>query len=537
MSYDANYGNPPYNANGPTLYGGQLGDSHPPLGEGGYRAQPAVMPSYDPVTYPTNQYPQQQQQQPLAQSLNRLPMTHAPFDYDGLALPAVTPVTQLDCRQKGKELAKEFIGGIADDDLINARIDAAMREHNPPQLDVFNDSIADQEARLGSGVRFYFTFIKFLGILSVVFAALQCATYGHYVQNKNSPSHRAVAPSVTNFVDDLTITVYVSGDLPLWQAMNIVCIILAFLAAPIYFLYLRVVEKNDDELALSRFSVLDKLIRFTPNGEIDVSNTYRSSSEKVCRRVTVFIFILMMIGLQVIASILITTTDSSNIGIAFAISFIAATLNIVFSFVAYYLTEFEKWDTFYTWNAFHTLKLLAFKLANIITVFAAKKYSQTSDIKCTYSTIGEQLITLLLVEIFAVNLQKILTAMFFFNHSETVARWQGSIFGDQDNLPQFDLSLEYLSIIYRHYLTLMAMVTLPYSILLSLFGYVVQYWVEKYYLYKLCGVPRKTDSSMKTFLTILLAFVALCSLLTPFAGTMFVLSGLTKSKSSLCLFP
>lgn len=595
--YDANYGTPPYNA-APIGYPA-AGYPPPqqqqaPLGYPGYNPPPMQnqMPMYTAPVYPPPQQqqqppplavfppPQDQQQQqppplqaaqPLYASVNSgqqpvyglhtsgrvdAPTALPPpppqvqpntpkeqwkrpeFDFNGEPLPKVQRVLTSDYSAVAKLAAQQFLGGTADEASVQDRINAAAKEHNPPQLDLFADSIEANEARLGSGIRYYFTFIKFLTVLTVVFAVFQCATYGQYVQSRGSAEHAKVAPGVTNFIDDLTITVYAkSKDLPLWQAMNIVCVILAFLAAPIYFFVLKLLTKNDEVLALSQFSVLDELIRFTSDGRIDVSTTYRSRSEKIVRRLIVLGFIALMIGLQVLSSLLITRVDSSNIGIAFAIAFVASALNILFSYTSYYLTEFEKWDTFAAWNAFHTMKLLAFKLANIITVFAAKRYSQTSNTKCTYSTIGEQFISLLFVEIFFVNLQKILSGMFFSSKAQSLARMQGSIFGDQDNMPQFDLPLEYLNVVYRHYLTLMAMITIPYSILLSLFGYFVQFWVEKYYLYKLCGMPRKTDSSMKTFLTTLLVFVAACALLTPYAGTMFVLSGITRDLSPLCYFP
>ena len=128
-------------------------------------------------------------------------------------------------------------------------------------------------------------------------------------------------------------------------------------------------------------------------------------------------------------------------------------------------------------------------------------------------------------------------AMLFRKFANTIARLTGSIFGDQDNLPKFDIAVEYLGIVYRQYLIIMAMVVCPFTIFLGLVGYLLDFAVNKFILLRLCGVPRKVESSQKSLLTFVLFFVALCGLLTPFAGSMFMLAGLTREKSQLCRFP
>ncbi|CUG93418.1 transmembrane protein, putative [Bodo saltans] len=414
----------------------------------------------------------------------------------------------------------------------------AMNEHNHPQLEM-TDDLDKHEDRLGSGILYYFSFVRFLFLLALVFAVFQCVTFGDYIRRYSpdfSINGQFTSTGETIWLDNFMISDYPPDghDERLWKAMNIICIILTFFSAPLYFYYLR---RGENTSKYVDEDGEDIIIRFTPEGKIDVSNLYRGKVEVILRRVLSTVVILALIGVQVVASYFVTQNAVTNIGISFAISFIVAILNTAFMFIAERLTEFECWTSFERWKRYHTLKLLFFRLANVITVFAAKSYSSSENLKCAYDIIGQQLVTLLVTDIFAVNLQIVVVAMLWNKNANFIATLTKSIFGDQDNLPKFDIAVEYLQIVYRQYLVIMTMVVMPFSIFLSIVGFAIDYGTKKFILTKLCGVPRKVETSQKSLLTFVLFVIALFGLLTPYAGSMFMLSGLTRDKSDLCHFP
>lgn len=413
----------------------------------------------------------------------------------------------------------------------------ALNEHNHPQLEML-DNLEKHEDRLGSGILYLFSFIRFLLLLSLLFAVFQCITFGDYIR-RYSPDFNFGGTTTTGekvWLDNFMISVYpnVDHDRRLWMACNIICIIFTFFSAPLYFWYLRRGEKTSTYVDEDGEDII---IRFSDDGRIDVRNVYRGRMDVILRRIFSVTIVLVFIGIQVVSSYFITQNAVTNIGISFAISVVVAALNTLFMMIAENLTEFECWTSFEKWKRFHTLKLLFFKFANIITVFAAKRYDSSENIKCAYDVIGQQLITLLVIDIFAINLQQLIVKMLWNKYSHVYASVTGSIFGDQDNLPKFDIAVEYLQISYRQYLVIMAMVVMPFSIFLSIVGYAIDYVGKKFILIKLSGVPRKVESSQKSLLTFVLLVVALCGLLTPYAGSMFMLTGLTRDKSNFCNFP
>lgn len=464
------------------------------------------------------------------------------------SLPHVTRVTQEMRLKRALEVARHYVEqqsspagvGVTEDD-VKAAAEAlsvlARNEHNPPQLEM-TDDLAKHEARLGSGILYLFSFHRFLFALTLVFALFQCVTFGDYIR-RHSPyfgfggvlsSGRSIS-----WIDNFMISGYDNDhDEKLWKAMNIVCIILYFFCGPIYFWWLRWNEKTSKFVDVDGEDVI---FRFTDDAKLDVSNLYSSRTKVVFRRLVSLAVVLFFIGVQVIASYFITQNSVTNIGISFAISFVVAILNILFLMIAERLTEFECWARFDQWKRYHTLKLIFFRFANIITVFAAKRYDSGENQVCAYDLIGEQLITLLVIDIFAVNLQQLIMNMVWNKFTDTYANVTGSILGDQDNMPKFDIALEYLAAVYRHYLVILAMVVFPFSVLLSLLGYAIDYVTKKFILVKLSGLPRKVESSQKSFLTGVLFFAALCGLLTPYAGSAFLLSGMTKDRSHVCTFP
>eukprot|EP00658_Telonema_sp_P-2_P035455 TRINITY_DN25781_c0_g1_i24.p1 TRINITY_DN25781_c0_g1~~TRINITY_DN25781_c0_g1_i24.p1 ORF type:complete len:381 (+),score=107.91 TRINITY_DN25781_c0_g1_i24:158-1300(+) len=361
-------------------------------------------------------------------------------------------------------------------------------------------------------------------------------------QHKPPFDSRTDALGTRSWYDDLMITGYTDGDYATWMAMNIMSIILTFFAGPIYYFIMWRREVAEDKDSLSQDGIAekaDRLLRIdTKTGLFDVSHHYRSGRELFVRRLGSILIILAFLTVQTVASYFLTR-ESSNapIGIAFAIAIIGGVLMGFFTFVSQFVVEFAKIQTYERWKVAHTISLMAIRLGNVFAVYAAKKYKLDPDTKCAYDIVGEQFISLLFVEIIVMNVVNVVLHMLLNKFAGYIAIKTSSVFGDEDNLPPFDLATFYLNIVYRHYIVIMAMVVAPLTICFAFLGFVLQYWVDKFLLFKICGTPRRIYNSQKMFLSVTLFCVALCSLLTPYAGSMFIMSGITGEFSDLCQFP
>lgn len=389
----------------------------------------------------------------------------------------------------------------------------------------------------GPGIMYYFEFVKFLAFLTFILAVLQVSLWGKYVANDSPPfsNRNTTDHGYRYFIGDFMITAYDGEVWSAWYGLSITAIVFTFLASPIYFLLMHVFVKSIE----SEEEGAEKIIRYDADTcEVDVTCHYRTRGDLIIRRLLAVLFLLGILAIQVVISYFLTKNqESASFGISMAISIIATTLSALFKFIAPMFTEFMMLSSFDWWKRSHALSILSIRMGSLIAVFAAKDYAASADKNCTYDIIGEQLISLFLVEIFLSPIIEIISAVMWRRYANYIAFRLKSRLGDQDNLYPWDLADYYRNILYRHFLTMMAMVVVPMIAALAFVGYVLQYWVDKFLLYKICGRPRRVAGSQKTYLTIMLAFVALCALLTPYAGTMFMLSGITRDKSPLCTFP
>lgn len=403
---------------------------------------------------------------------------------DGV-LPNVDVITQDMRMEKVKQLTvntltdEELTEGLDPLDVCEKKAIEAMNEHYKEQLDLF-DAINNNESILGSGILYYFSFVKFLFIITLLNAGLQSATFGNYIRTSHPSFQSSDTPNYgqESFLDKLMITHYDDGEKVLWYAVNIAGAALSVFLPFLYFVYLK--KFNESTKALSDKVTQEAMTRFTSDAQLDVSNQYRGNAELTLRRLLVALVVFAFVGGQVLATWYISLQGNLSIYISFSISIVVAVLNLAFMVLAEKLTEFEKWATFGQWKKYHTSKLLFFKIANVMVVFATMRYDLTGTQTCTYNTIGEQFVTLLLIQVFAMNAVNLILAMFLNVISRWLADFTGSIFGDRDNMPQFDLASLYLSMVYQHYIVTMSMVVCPFSSYLGLVGYAITYWVEKF---------------------------------------------------------
>jgi hypothetical protein len=279
------------------------------------------------------------------------------------------------------------------------------------------------------------------------------------------------------------------------------------------------------------------LVRFDADLGIDVAVHYYGRSHMILRRLGSTFLFLVFCALQVVASIYLTRASAEgSVGVSFAISIVSAVFNLAYGVVARKLNDLEHYISTSDDARQLALKQVCFKLANVMAVYGAKTYVD-SDM-CIYDAIGEQFMTLLLVEIVFTIPSAVVIAYFQTEFNMTVSKLAGNSSGNRANMAQFALSTEYLNVLYRFYIALMAMVVFPLSTVLSLVAFFFAFWTGKFRLFKICGDPGRDETTHRKSVAGGLMFMCLAALLTPNSGCAFILSGYTSDTAqSLCPFP
>lgn len=423
------------------------------------------------------------------------------------------------------------------------KIAEARSEHVETKLSMLAGP-KEFRADVGTGIFFYFEYVKFLAASNFLLVTLQVINYSIWAGQENPSFSTGSSPrGQRNFYHDFFITLFTNRQLAGWMSINIIAIVLCFLSAPIYYFIMRARVGHETHKPTpgsgERDEESDRMLRYIDaDGSLDVSSYYRTTSDIVLRRIVAVVISACFLAVQVLASYYVTRNESTtNFGLSLLLAFIAATINILYGLAAKSLTEFEKWPRYAQWKRSQIVKLLLFKLLNIVTVYASKDYDTIGRKHCTYDVIGEQFLTLLLVEIIVMNLWAIIQTALSRRMQYWIADVTGSINGDQDNLPGFDLATEYLEVIYRQFIAIMAMTVFPLSIVLHFVGLFIEYWCDKFRLNRLCGKPQKMAATQKGFLSVTMGVIALSAIATPFAGLGWIMSGYTRDTSKFCTFP
>ena len=282
-----------------------------------------------------------------------------------------------------------------------------------------------------------------------------------------------------------------------------------------------------------------RIVRFDNRTcDVDVSCYYRSGAALATRRVLAIVFLLLILGVQVtIAYFLTANQEKASFGLSMAISVSSSAIAAAFKFAAPRVTEFMLLANFDWWKRWHTLSIFGIRVGSQFAVFAAKDYGASADTGCSYDLIGEQLVTSLLVEVIVAPITEVAFALLWRANARRIAAMLESRLGDEDNLYAWDLADYYRNVLFRYFIAAMAMAIVPLAAALAAVGFAVQYWVDKFLLFKVCGRPQRVAGSQRHFVAGLMALAALCALVCPYAGSVFVLSGRTRDLSPHCTFP
>ena len=410
----------------------------------------------------------------------------------------------------------------------------AIDEHKREKLPLLC-SMERIEQYAGRGVFLYFDYVRVLIIFNLVLALLQMCIYIPFLAEGSSASS-ARRFAVLNGTDTtagtklakyLFVSEFPNNLHKGWQAINSLCIIVILLYGPVYYRHVKALfdEKHETDNEGEQYV----------NSEFDVikGNEHFSELNRYVRRLFSYFCFTCLLVAQGFGSFYITKAiaTTGSVVVSVIITILVSVLNFTYKKICGQLTNFEKHKCWSKFRKGNTFKFISFKLLNIAIVYSAKNYESDGKAKnaeCPLETIAVQFFFLILLDVVAMNVVELVAPPLVAKLKSKIVK----ISSDQEKLAEFDVSEEYLELLYRQYLVYMALSVFPLVAVLALFGAIVEFMLDKYKLLRETRVPHKTSDSMKTFLSYFQVVLALCSMFTPNAGSIFVLSGFTSKRGN-----
>lgn len=252
----------------------------------------------------------------------------------------------------------------------------------------------------------------------------------------------------------------------------------------------------------------------------------------------VFVFVLMgliccaavagLYGLLQVQNYLVETYGGVQIPFAsvgllfsFAISLCVVVFNLLWNKISYHLTRFERHRTWGYFAYSHAVKLIVMKLfvATGLYVLIATVLREGPASPCLYFDSGKQFLSFLIIDITVSNLLQIFGPIIM----RKLRQCLGSKLSDEELRPEFDLSEQFLSVLYRQFILYLGVLVFPLMGVLGVIGNLIEYPIDRLHLLRLSKDPHFILDTHATFLMIFLLLVGLFAFLVYPNGALWIL--------------
>eukprot|EP00736_Rhodelphis_marinus_P009286 Rmarinus@m.16535 len=380
-------------------------------------------------------------------------------------------------------------------------------------------SLDTLEKEFGRGIVYYFYFVRFVLCVNLALALIGVIVWSPQFEKQDRLEWFESFFVAFGSTDD--------GLYGLWFAGAVVAIIIWFSVGPLYTYYLRrraeknVAEDDSEE-------VEEEELYSGTTGDIIQENKFISRNERLLRFLGSYFVFGACIGLQGLttwALLQIAGADSSDFFLATVNVALLFVVNLIWKFWCMHLTEFERHKTWTSYRKHNVFKFFLFKLANMLALyFVQYQYRSSEDEACPLNAAGNYFINQMLFDLTVGNLVELLLPhmyMWFY-----ACLGQKTKFGMDEATKQiFDLSEEYLEILYRQFIIYLGSLVVPYLPVLGAFTTSLELLIDRYRLLRLCRKPHRVRSSMKYFLRFFLLLTGLAALLSYPNGAVWILNG------------
>lgn len=365
------------------------------------------------------------------------------------------------------------------------------------------------ESFYGIGIRVYFDFLVYLLVLNGVLSLFPLV--GFFV-------HLGVGAHVSSFIEFVNLFFASSYSPKLyfpWIGLNTANYVIVLVFPFVYWLLVhwtysrRGIHDLEEDLG-------DPL----SSDETIAGNLSVSTRSRMVRIMTSYLLFSSIVAVSGLLSSAFTTLETvideqyqvtvtfwGSLAVSVAISIITTFTGSLWQNLCYALTNFERHNTWTSWRKHNLFKYVVFKLVLVYIVVNIRIFF---SVQCPIRELGEQYLVQLLLDVFVGNIAEIIVPPL---SSRLLEWWNPEKALAQDNRPEFDVAEEYLELIHRQYIVYCGMVSFPFLPALGVVANFVEFYVDKYRLYKICQKPPLIVGSTKTLVAGFLGAACILSLL------------------------
>mmetsp|Transcript_43878 Transcript_43878/g.71342 ORF Transcript_43878/g.71342 Transcript_43878/m.71342 type:complete len:385 (-) Transcript_43878:610-1764(-) len=350
---------------------------------------------------------------------------------------------------------------------------------------------------------------------------------GNWIPHMVTQTHREVQLRdlfLSSYPDDWTFTV--------WKATYAVVTPLTFIFPLVYFWSVtQFIKKQESERVLE-----SQAVKIWRNDIIDENKDVSTIARILRIMCTYSVFVLMLTAVffatkfftekQIANPIEGRSNVSPARQYAFAglISLTIIIINQVWYNLCKVLTDFEKLPSVTAVRQHNAFKLIMFRVINLLVVMRTQAdvvYDDQSVSQCMPGGPPPKCVTDVIArQFFVLSLIEFALAAFFAPAYPLLLRVASKLplpslhrfIDPKDPRPPFDVADEYVEVIYRLYMAYIGVSVFPLITLLCLLTNIVEYYVDKYTMLRLCRPPT-LKGSMKKPVTVFLVIIAVAAVL------------------------
>lgn len=351
------------------------------------------------------------------------------------------------------------------------------------------------KSQFGTGTLVYFRYAQFLLALNVVLSILAAMEYATVAALGSGLNPLGVYSGVAEFFT----AAFPAEARSAWYGFGVVQVILALAAGPCFgwlsWQYQKRWHGDDrvDELESSGEEPLPE------NADV----TQRSRSIRKTISIIVFVGIIVGQGFLMLWLHRLLQQQGDSMA-ALIISLVIPSLNIVWKLASKKLTDLEAHRTLRVATEWDTAKVFLIKVANLLTLYGVKAVvaeeagtaaieascpltGSPVDCSCPLSAIGYQFFWLLISDLSVGFVMELGIPAITLCGKRCWSAHKGRT--EAELRPDFELSEEFVQLLYRQLIIYLGSSTLPFAPILGLAATVLSLWLDKFRLVRICRKP------------------------------------------------
>ncbi|EFC50094.1 predicted protein [Naegleria gruberi] len=425
--------------------------------------------------------------------------------------------------------------------VSNNNIQPVKEEKEEKKLSFFCRWSAIEDA-YGLGVKLYFDFARLMIVLNAFLFCIQLFNIiVHLVVD-----YQDIANSFSSFdlsiIDQLYASTYSRSLYWVWISTNALCIVISLAFGPLYWWIIHTYYEKRDLYDCEENFLDSESDKIKENQKIRLLEyLFRMILSYSVFAIFMMISFSVTMGFTILQNVnamyeLADSTFSANgnilTAISIGISVVISVMSFIWKKICAYLTNFgmlvnyfidsniyfsERHKTWSSYRKHNTFKFLFFKLFSVFVMGFTKGFFATP---CVIKVMGNQYMIQMFIDFSMAFLVELVFPLIARKVKELVKKDDTPV-----PKPDFDVSEEYLELIYRQYLVYNGFVSFPLITLIGLVASIFEVYLDKFRLLKIAAKPPLTTGSVKSVVTFFAILAAILPIFNWAGGNLYILSG------------